>query len=192
MAYYPVHQAAMHRDDLGMGVRPCATRTRYPVHGSRKSGGEGTAPSQTPSPLQGADQLSGRQSQVACCSLAKRTCTLQAAGHLVTIIGCSERWNLRAGTRRHELSNRQGGGVSSEIASCNCDALLPDFGWRASARHGRCWQRKSSLPYAVGHLIGSWLAGGVAGNDAILRRQVHRCGCALMGLWLPTLVRQHW
>ena len=57
MAYYPVHQAATRRDDLGMGVLPCATRTRYPVHGSRKSGGEGTAPSQTPSTLQGADQL---------------------------------------------------------------------------------------------------------------------------------------
>jgi hypothetical protein len=54
MASYPVHQAAMHRDDLGMGVRPYATRTRYPVHGSRKTGGEGTAPSQTPSTLQGA------------------------------------------------------------------------------------------------------------------------------------------
>ena len=46
---------------------------------------------------------------------------------------------------------------------------------------GQCWQRKSSLPYAVGHLIGSWLTGGVAGNDAVLQRQVHRCGCALMG-----------
>ena len=25
----------------------------------------------------------------------KWTCTLQAVGHLVTIIGCSEHWNLR-------------------------------------------------------------------------------------------------
>jgi hypothetical protein len=40
MAYYPVHQAAIHGEALGTCVEPCATRTRYPVHRPRKSGGE--------------------------------------------------------------------------------------------------------------------------------------------------------
>ena len=39
MAGYPVHQATMHGEDLGTGVQPNATRTRYPVHRSMKSGG---------------------------------------------------------------------------------------------------------------------------------------------------------
>jgi hypothetical protein len=43
MAYYPVHQATMHGEELGTGVQPCSTRTRYPVHRSRKSGCECTA-----------------------------------------------------------------------------------------------------------------------------------------------------
>ena len=43
MAYYPVHQTAVHGEYLGMGVQPCATRVRYPVHRSRTSGGDGTA-----------------------------------------------------------------------------------------------------------------------------------------------------
>ena len=43
MAYYPVHQATTHGEDLGTGGQQCATRTRYPVHRARKSGGEGTA-----------------------------------------------------------------------------------------------------------------------------------------------------
>ena len=57
MAYYPVHQTAMPGEDLGTGVQPCATRARYPVHRSRKSGGEGvgTAQARRQSTVQGAD-----------------------------------------------------------------------------------------------------------------------------------------
>ena len=45
MAYYPVHQATTHGEDLGTGMQLCATRTRYPAHRPGKSGGEaeGTA-----------------------------------------------------------------------------------------------------------------------------------------------------
>ena len=37
---------AMPGEDLGTGVQPCATRARYPVHRSRKSGGEGVGTAQ--------------------------------------------------------------------------------------------------------------------------------------------------
>jgi hypothetical protein len=46
MAYYPAHHTTMPGEHLGMGVQPCATRARYPVHRPRKSGGEGAGTAQ--------------------------------------------------------------------------------------------------------------------------------------------------
>src|SRR5215813_9668660 len=41
MAYTPVHQTTIPGEHLGTSVQPCATQARYPVHRSRKRGGQG-------------------------------------------------------------------------------------------------------------------------------------------------------
>ena len=105
MAYYPAHQATMHGENLGTGMQPCATRTRYPVQRSAKSGGEAWA-SRKPDTIHGPSRSNCRPDR----GNPRRTAVLrrsniyplQSRGHMVTIVAVLGRWNPHVDAPRYE------------------------------------------------------------------------------------------